>query len=249
MPTTRDSFEKIFGNKERILAVMAHPDDLETYCGGTIARLIRVGKRVRVIKMTTGNRGSRQERISEEELTRLRLREDREAMQVLGIKPEDNIYLDLNDGEVDNSLTTIGKIVRQIRFFKPDLIITHNPQDILIMFDSNNHWVNHRDHRNAGLSTIDAAFPYSRDLLFFPEQFKETEVDSHTVFEFLLVDYYDHPETVYIQISEEEAEIRSKTLASHSSQMTINQARASTDFFTKNKDGKRYERFRHIVGD
>lgn len=56
-----DSFNKIFGNKKRILVIMPHPDDTELYCGATVARLIQSGKRVRVVKMTYGDKGSRQE--------------------------------------------------------------------------------------------------------------------------------------------------------------------------------------------
>ncbi|MBI1811771.1 MAG: PIG-L family deacetylase [Nitrospirae bacterium] len=57
-----DSYQRIFSKKNRILAVFAHPDDAELYAGGTIARLTQDGKIVRVVKVTSGNRGSRQEK-------------------------------------------------------------------------------------------------------------------------------------------------------------------------------------------
>jgi LmbE family N-acetylglucosaminyl deacetylase len=228
---------------------MAHPDDAEIYAGGTIARLVKEGKTVRVVKMTLGNRGCGQQKISERELAKIRMAEDQKAMAILGIKPEDNIYLGINDGEVENSLETIGKLARQIRLFKPDIILTQNPEEMIIRFDDDDHWVNHRDHLNTAKAAINAAYPYSRDLLFFSKQFKEKGVTSHTVIEFLLGDYYNHPETIYIQVSEEQAEIRSRAQAAHKSQYTLEQAKSSTDFFTKHPSGKRFERFRYVKAD
>jgi len=83
---------------------MAHPDDTELYAGGTVARLIESGKEVRVIKTTLGNKGNRQQKISEKELGEIRLKEDRSAMKVFGIKEENNIYLNFPDGGVEHNL-------------------------------------------------------------------------------------------------------------------------------------------------
>lgn len=243
-----DAFEKIFGKKERVMTVFAHPDDAQLYCGGTINRLVQAGKRVQVVKMTAGNKGSRQENISSDKLAKLRGEEDRESLRVLGVKKEDDICLSLNDGEIENNLTTIGKLAKQIRLFKPDIIITHNPEDVIIRYDKDVNWVNHRDHRHTGKSAIDAAYPYARDLLFFPEHFEEKGASSHKVIEFLLVDYYDHPDLVYIDV-EKFVDVRTKALACHTSQYSQQQAQDSTDFFTKFPDGTRRERFRYVIAD
>ena len=88
-----DSYEKVFGDKKRIMAIFAHPDDLELYCGGTVARLIADGKKVSSIKMTSGEMGSRQEKVTKEELLAIREREDSASMAVLGIIPVCNVYL------------------------------------------------------------------------------------------------------------------------------------------------------------
>lgn len=245
-----DSYSQIFGNKSRILVVMPHPDDTELYCGATVARLVADGKRVRVIKMSSGDRGSRQEKISRTELRKLREKEDRGGMKVLGIKNEDNVYLGIGDGEIEDNRETIGKIAREIRFFQPELIITTNPEDMIIRFDKNINWVNHRDHRNTARVTIDAAYPYSRDLLFFPEQFKEAGVKSHSCREFLLCDYYNHPDLVYIDVTDYVI-LRSKALAQHSSQYSLKKAEESSDFFTKLPayGKRRYDRFRYVIAD
>lgn len=243
-----DSFDQIFGNKSKIMLVMAHPDDTELYAGGTIARLLAAGKQVISIKMTLGNKGSRQEQISELELSNLREREDREAMKVLGIKDENNVYLGLGDGEVENKLENIGKLALQIRLFQPDIVITHNCEDVVIKFDAENSWVNHRDHRNTGLLAVDASYPYARDILFFPEHFKNPKAKSHSVTEFLFVDSYTHPDSVAFEMTDF-VDIRVKAHACHSSQYTKEAAQDSADFFTLQPDGKRYEKFRYVKWD
>ena len=244
-----DSYDLIFKDKKRILVVMAHPDDAEIYAGATIARLIKDMKEVRIVKMTLGNKGSKEQEITEKDLGLLRTKEDADAMKVLGISRENNVYLSFGDGEVENSLKEIGAIAEQIRLFKPDLIITHNPENIIIRFDKDVNWINHRDHRNTGKSVIDASYPYSRDILFFPEQLKNPSCESHTTTEFLLVDYYDHKDTVAIDVTDF-TDIRTKAIASHKSQYPQEKAQGSTDFFTKFDDSeKRFERFRYVIAD
>jgi len=243
-----DRYKEIFASKNRIMVVFAHPDDAELYAGGTIARLIADGKQVRVVKMTSGGKGSRKEKISEQDLAALREREDRKAMQVLGVEEKNNVYLRLADGGVDNSLEIIEKVAFQIREFNPQIIITHNPEDVVIRFAQGESWVNHRDHRNTGLSVIDAAYPYSRDLSFFTSQFNTPGLVPGSVNEFLLVDYYDHPDVVEIEMGEF-VDKRVKAHACHSSQYDLKAAWASADFFTLVKGGGRRERFRWVVGD
>lgn len=145
---------------------------------------------------------------------------------------------------------TIGKIAYQIRSFKPDLIITTNPEDMIIRYGKNVNWVNHRDHRNCGKSVIDAAYPYARDLLFFPEHFKQNGINSHKTAEFLLTDYYNHPDLVYIDVTDY-IDTRIKAHAAHSSQYSLKDARESANFFTKSESfgTRRFERFRYVLAD
>ena len=244
-----DSYTKIFGDKKRILAIFAHPDDLELYCGGTVARLIADGKIVRSVKVTSGDMGSRQEKISEVELKNLRETEDSASMSVLGISPQNNIYLHVTDGQVENTLGNIGKIAKQIRLFQPDLIITHNPVDPVIRFDAENSWFNHRDHRVTGQLTLDAAYPYSRDILFFPEHFQDPTAKSWSCTEFLIVDSYSHIDSVFIDVTDH-LDKRVAAHSQHQSQYTVDAAQESADFFTKQWDKeKNYETFRHVIAD
>lgn len=243
------SYKKIFSQVNKILFVFSHPDDADIYAGGTIARLVQNGKEVCVVKMTLGNKGSRQENITEKDLATQRLEEDKKAMEILGIKEHNNIYLNLSDGEIEDNSETREKIVKIIRTFKPDLVVTHNPEDKIIRWSDDFNYVNHRDHRNTGTLTLDACYPYSRDILFYPQQLNDQGVESHTVSTFLFVDYFFHPDTIAIDVTDT-VSIRNNAIAAHSSQYSIEAAQESTDFFTKlDNSGRRYERFRYVIAD
>jgi len=233
------------------MAIFAHPDDLEIMCGGLIARLVADGKEVCSIKVTSGDMGSRQEKISQVDLLNAREVEDSVAMNILGIKPENNIYLRLPDGRVENTVENIGKIVEQIRVFQPDLIITHNPEVSIVRFDKDNSWFNHRDHRATGQLTFDAAYPYSRDLLFFPEHFQNPLAKSWACDKFLVVDSYDHPDSVFIDVTNF-VEKRVQAQASHKTQYNLESSQEMADFFTANWDPdkkRKYETFRLVNAD
>lgn len=244
-----DSYNTIFENKERILFIFAHPDDLETFSGGLVSRLIADNKTVGVAKMTLGNKGSRQTLISEKELEAARQKEDKAAAEILGIKPENHFYMGFKDGEITSDTSHREKVVWLIRKFKPDIVVTHNPEHLIIRWSKDTSWINHNDHRHTGILVTDACYPYSRDLLFYPEQFKEEGIDSHIVSEYLYVDYYDHPDTIAIDISDfKNTKLRS--LCAHESQYTEEKAESSVEFFTNLDDsGKYYERYRYVIAD
>lgn len=249
--TISDSYTRVFSDKQRILAIFSHPDDLELYCGGTLARLIADGKTVRSIKMTSGDMGSRQEDITQEDLRIIREKEVSASMTHLGITPENNVYLRIGDGKVENNLQLIGDIAKQIRLFQPDLIITHNPENSIIRFDKDNSWFNHRDHRNTGQSVIDASYPYARDILFYPEHFQDPNAKSWSCAEFLFVEYYGHEDSVFIDVTDTVSN-RVAAHAMHQSQYSTEAAQESADFFTKSWDpeGKEnFETFRYVITD
>jgi LmbE family N-acetylglucosaminyl deacetylase len=244
-----DSYQKIFGDKQKVMFVFSHPDDAEIYAGGTIARLTSDGKEVCTVKMTNGNKGSRQDKISLNELAKIRRSEDADAMKVLEVKPENNIHLDLGDGEVEDNVETIEKLVKVIRTFKPEIVVTHNSENTIIRFSEGVNWVNHRDHLNTGKVTTFACYPFSRDLSFFPNQFADENVASHTVAEFMYVDSYGHPDEVFIDVTDF-MESKVKSIAAHKSQYSEKDARESSDFFTGGvQEGKNFERFRYVIAD
>lgn len=244
-----DSYEKLFKDKQRIMTVFAHPDDTEIYAGGLIKRLRNDGKDVLSIKMSNGDKGSRQEDISQEELREVRFAGNESAMQVLGIEPQHSIFLDVGDGYIENNHEQIGMIAKQIRLFNPDLIITHNPEDVIIRHGKDDDWINHRDHRNTGQNVLDAAYPYSRDLLFFPEHFEDPNATSCDVVEYLIVDSYDHADEVFINI-DDVFETKLEALTAHQSQFSPERARDTLEFMAA-VDGEagKWERFRYVLAD
>lgn len=111
----------------RVLAAGAHPDDLEQLCGGTLARYVREGHDVTTCTLTTGDRGSFVH--TSEEIARIRAEEAAAAAAVLGTT---HLCLGLSDGEVnagDPAQRTL--VIDLIRTARPDVIITHAPNDYM----------------------------------------------------------------------------------------------------------------------
>lgn len=242
-----DAYESIFNDKQTVMVIMAHPDDMEVMAGGTVARLVADGKKVISVKVTSGNRGSRGAVVPMDELAKIRAAEDAESMKVLGIPPEHSVILGVNDGEVENSFELIGKIALQIRKFQPDLIITLNPQDVIIRHGAGRTWVNHRDHRLTAACAIDAAYPYSRDRSFFPEQFDHPGVEPAHCAAFLIADASPGDDEVFIDVADY-VETAKKATMCHKSQMDEKEVDITKAFFTThdNVDGA-HEKFRYVV--
>jgi N-acetylglucosamine malate deacetylase 1 len=111
----------------RVLAVGAHPDDLEILCGGTLARYVREGHSVVMCHATTGNRGSFVH--TAEEIAEIRLGEARRAAEVIG---GEHTTLGLSDTEVNAADPAQQRLVVDlVRDARPDLIITHDPHDYM----------------------------------------------------------------------------------------------------------------------
>jgi LmbE family N-acetylglucosaminyl deacetylase len=111
----------------RVLAVGAHPDDLEILCGGTLARYVREGHEVVMCNATLGDRGSFEH--TSEEIARIRLGEARRAAELAGAE---HVTLGLSDSEVDaNDPEQVRLVVDLVRDARPDVIVTHSPNDYM----------------------------------------------------------------------------------------------------------------------
>lgn len=198
----KDSFQEIFESINRILIVLGHPDDMEINCGGLLTRLIDNGKQVRLVVTTNGGKGVKDKQgISEIEFAEQRIEEQKKAGSILGIKDSENFNLDIPDGELETSLDNIEKIVFHIRQFQPDVIITHNPEDFIIEFFSDSHWLNHRDHRNTAIITLDACYPFAQNVNFFKHHFKNENFKPHKVQKILIADSYQKESLKYFEIT------------------------------------------------
>src|SRR5437016_14492169 len=124
-----------------ILAIGAHPDDLEILCGGTLARFAQRGDRVTMLIMSDGSAGHAE--IPAAELAAIREREARAAVAVIGAE---FVWLGLRDEFVFNDEPTRILLLNAIRAARPELILTHHPDDY------------HPDHRSVSRAVFDASF-------------------------------------------------------------------------------------------
>ncbi len=138
--------------------VVAHPDDAEFSSAGTISKFASEGKRVIIIQVTSGDRGSNDRTTTSEGMAATREAEEREASTRLGVA--ELVFLREPDGSVVSDLVLREKITRMIRTHRPDVIVTHDPFRPYAL---------HPDHRAVGMATHDAVYPTARDHLYFPE--------------------------------------------------------------------------------
>ena len=176
-----------------VLVVMAHPDDAEFGCGGTIARWAAAGKEINYVLCTSGDKGSSDLDLAPYKLARMRRDEQLNAAHALGAR--DVVFLGYEDGTLRNTLELRRDIVRQIRRFKPDAVICQDPT----MRFGGNRYLNHPDHRAAGDACLDAVYPSARDPHVFPELLVE-DLLPHKVRE-VFVSTTQNPD-VWIDITE-----------------------------------------------
>lgn len=125
----------------RVLAIGAHPDDIELLCGGTMAKYVKNGHAVTIASMTNGDKGH--PKIPPKELGKIRLEEARRSASVLGA---DHIWVGFRDAEVFHNQTSVMKVVEAVRKAKPDVVFTMSPQDY------------HGDHINTSTIVAEAVF-------------------------------------------------------------------------------------------
>lgn len=155
----------------RALVLVAHPDDAESWCAGTMARLVDGGTTVTVTICTAGEKGSADRTIAPAELAARREDEQRAAARILEVAKV--AFLRHPDGELEETLAFRGELARQIRLHRPDLMITHDPLPAYRL---------HPDHRAVGRVALDATYPTARDHLFYPEHLAEG-LETHATIE------------------------------------------------------------------
>ena len=146
---------------ESIVAVAAHPDDIERWCAGTLARAIDAGATVRLLLATSGEAGSSRLHATRKSVAAQRERETRSAADQLGIA--EVAFLGESDGAVENTASLRRALVRWIRWWRPTVLFTFDPEY------PDPPYVSHRDHRIVGRAALDAVYPLARDRLAFPE--------------------------------------------------------------------------------
>ena len=143
---------------ERVLAIAAHPDDIEFECGATLAKWAAAGAVVNHLICTDGSKGTWDENADTVALVDIRKDEQREAAKRLGATGE-VYFLGAVDGELTAELQWRREVARVIRVTRPDVVLGHDPWK---------RWRLHPDHRNAGFLAVEGIVA-ARDPFFFPE--------------------------------------------------------------------------------
>ena len=192
---------------ERVMVVTAHPDDSEFGAGGTVAKMVKQGRELTYVIVTNGNKGSGDRTMTPERLAKIREEEQRNAARALGVARVE--FLGYPDCEVEDSRDLRRDVTRQIRRWRPDLVIAQNPHRTY------NLGASHRDHRITAGVVLDCVYPLARDHMAFPELMPECQ--PHRVREIQLMQW-ENPHVV-VDISDF-MDLKIKALACHASQFS-----------------------------
>jgi len=163
----------------RVLAIGAHPDDIEFGCGATLATWARAGTRVELAVLTDGSKGSWDPAGDPAELTARRRDEQQAAAGILGAA--DVHFLDAVDGELDAGAPMRARVCELIRSARPDVVLGHDP------------WKQYRlhpDHRYAGQLVIEGIVA-ARDPHFFADRGSPHRPAHLLLFEAQVVDHIE----------------------------------------------------------
>lgn len=159
---------------QKILVILAHPDDPEFFCGATIARWTSAGHKVTYWLLTCGDKGASNPETNPGELCGDRQAEQLAAAAVLGV--HDVNFLDFPDGYLVPDLQLRKEVTRIIRKERPDVLVTCDPKTLYV----GENRINHPDHRAAGQVVLDAVFPAAGNPLYFPELIRDENLMPHT---------------------------------------------------------------------
>jgi len=194
-----------------VLAVGAHPDDIDFGASGSLARWAKAGARVEYLIITDGSKGTDDRSLTGSQLTEVRQAEQRNAAATLGA--QNVTFLNYEDGALEVTLALKKDIVRIIRTVRPDTVIVMDPS---MVYSSAYGFINHPDHRAAGQATLDAVYPLARDHLSFPELLDQAHLEPHKVAHVLLMNF--DAQNFFVDITET-LEFKLLALSQHVSQL------------------------------
>jgi LmbE family N-acetylglucosaminyl deacetylase len=198
------------GRPERILVIVAHPDDADFGPAGTIARWVRAGSIAQLVCCTSGDAGADDARTDPRELAHLRESEQRAAAAHIGYA--EVTFLHQPDGALANDLALREQLVRVIRTFRPDAVVAPDPT---VVITRGGH-VQHTDHRAAAMAALDAVSPAARNALAFPHLVTHEGLEPHVV-RWMYLFWTERPD-VFVDISGTMA-VKIAALREHASQI------------------------------
>ena len=153
----------------KILIVSPHPYDCDLWAGGTICSFIASGKIIHAVICTDGSKTTHNPHAEISSLKDIRCSEQTESAKILGVQTM--TFLELIDGQLEDTDAFRKLIVRQIRKEQPDLVITSEPYRKFMPW--------HRDNRITGQVTLDAVYPYGRDHLHYQDLWENESLEPH----------------------------------------------------------------------
>ncbi len=192
---------------QRALVVVAHPDDAEFGCAGTVALWTRAGVEVGYVICTDGSAGAADQEVDISLMAEIRQREQRAACRVLGVSSVE--FLGHPDGQLVADLALRKELTRMIRRYRPDRVICQNA-----VRTYTNIYGNHPDHLAAGQSTLEAIYPFARNPYAYPD-LREEGLEPHRVRE-VWITGTDSPNQ-FVDV-ESTLERKLEALAQHASQ-------------------------------
>lgn len=194
---------------ESAMVIVAHPDDIEFSCAGTIARWVKAGARAAYVLCTSGEVG-----IAEPGMTKARAAQIREAEQIAAAEiagVSEVVFLREADGLLQPTLELRKRLVREIRRFRPEVVICGDPTIVW----AGNDYINHPDHRAAATAALDATFPAAGQPNLF-EELAEEGLEAHKPRKVYVTTWEDGD--LYVSI-DETIDVKIAALRAHKSQM------------------------------
>jgi LmbE family N-acetylglucosaminyl deacetylase len=194
---------------QKAMVIVAHPDDIEFSCAGTVARWMKEGAEVAYVICTSGDVGIAKPGMTRAKAAEIREAEQLAAAEVIGVK--EVIFLREPDGMLENTMDLRRRLVREIRRFKPEVVVTSDPTVVFARED----YINHPDHRAAAGAALDAVFPAAGQPNLF-EELADEGFTAHKVRKVYVINYYTGD--TYVNISDTMA-LKIEALKKHVSQM------------------------------
>lgn len=145
------------------MVIAAHPDDAEFSFGATVSRLVSEGVHVTYVVCTDGSQGSEDRHVPAERLRTIRYEEQRAAAAHLGVT--DVVFLGFRDGSLTADPALRRALTHQIRLYRPELVLAHQPLRSLVFPIG----ASHPDHLAAGEAALAAVYPDARNPRAYPE--------------------------------------------------------------------------------
>jgi LmbE family N-acetylglucosaminyl deacetylase len=159
---------------DRVLVIVAHPDDVDFGSAGTVAVWTEAGIEVTYCLVTSGDAGGSDRSVSRADMVRIRQAEQTAAAKQVGVS--ELIWLGYPDGQVEATIELRRDLARVIRTVRPGRVVCPSPERNYARIGGS-----HPDHRAVGAAALDAVYPDARNPFAFPELLNDEQLEPWSV--------------------------------------------------------------------